>query len=103
MTWVRSRVTPRNVWLCGYSRSADIDLTENKGDNDVFLFQLNDRLLPDQQFSLGGNATDLAHAMTILADQSIVVVGSTESTDGLFGNNHGDKDVFIARWHPINE
>ena len=91
------------VWLCGYSRSVDIDLKENKGDNDVFLFQLNERLLPDQQFSLGGNAADLAHAMTILADQSIVVVGSTESTDGLFENNHGDKDVFIARWHPINE
>ena len=91
------------VWLCGFSRSADIDLAENKGDNDVFLFQLNDRLLPDQRFSLGGNAADLAHAMTLLADQSIVVVGSTESTNGLFENNHGDKDVFIARWHPTNE
>ena len=93
----------KQFWVCGYSRSADIDLTENKGDNDVFLFQLNERLLPDQRFSLGGNAADLANAMTILADQSIVVVGSTESTDGLFENNHGYKDIFIACWHPVNE
>ena len=57
--------------------------------------QLN-RLLPNQTFSLGGNAADLAQAMTFLSDNSIVVVGSTESTDGPFRNNRGNKDIFIA-------
>ena len=93
----------QQLWLCGFSRSADIDLTENNGDNDVFLMQLNNRLLPNQTFSLGGNAADLAQAMTFLPDNSIVVVGSTESTDGPFRNNRGNKDIFIARWHPILE
>ena len=92
----------QQLWLCGYSRSADIDLTENNGDNDVFN-AIEQSFTSQSNLFLGGNAADLAHAMTLLADQSIVVVGSTESTNGLFENNHGDKDVFIARWHPINE
>lgn len=93
----------QRLWLCGYSRSNDVDFQTNEGDNDGFLMQLNDNLLPQQTFTLGGNSTDLAHALVVLEDLSLVVVGSTESTNGIFQNNRGNKDVFIARWHAVIE
>jgi len=32
-----------------------------------------------------------------------LVVGSSESQDGLFQNNQGDKDIFVALWDVISE
>ncbi len=50
-------------WLTGYSRSDDVDLAENQGDNDILLLQLDQNKFPKQYFSLGGSGLDLAHAM----------------------------------------
>ena len=90
-------------WLTGYSRSDDIDLTENQGDNDIVLFQLDQNKFPKQYFSLGGSGLDLAHAMVQLTQGGILVVGSTESTDGPFADNRGDKDIFLALWNDVLE
>ncbi len=91
------------IWLTGYSQSSDIDLTETKGDNDVVLMQLDHNYLPKQTFSLGGSGLDIAHALIELPTGGILVVGASESTDGLFANNKGDKDLFIALWDEILE
>ena len=90
-------------WLTGYSRSKDIDLSENQGDNDIALFQLDQNKFPKQHFSLGGSGLDLAHAMVELTQGGILVVGSTESTDGPFAGNRGDKDIFLALWVDVLE
>ena len=57
----------------------------------------------NKRLLLEGNSTDLAHALVVLEDLSLIVVGSTESTNTIFGNNHGNRDIFIARWHPVVE
>lgn len=49
--------------------------------------------------SLGGSALDLAHDVVELSSGKIIVIGATESTDGLFHENQGDKDIVIAQFH----
>lgn len=93
----------RRFWLTGYSRSEDMDLSENRGDNDIVLLQLNAKQHPQQQFTIGGSGQDLAHALVQRQGGGIVVVGSTESRDGDFQDTRGEKDVFIAFWDAVSE
>ena len=93
----------QNVWLTGYSRSNDIDLTTNRGDNDVALFYMDSNQFPKQQFTLGGSGQDLAHALVEYGQGGVLVTGSTESADGDFTQNRGDKDIFIAYWDLISQ
>ena len=53
----------QHLWLTGYSRSSDIDLSKNQGDNDVALFYMDQNQFPLQHFNLGGSRQDLAHAL----------------------------------------
>ena len=92
-----------HFWLTGYSRSSDIDLSENYGDNDIVLLQLDQNKFPKQHFSLGGSGLDIAHAIVELPQGGILVVGSTESADGSFSGNRGNKDIFLALWDGILE
>ena len=92
-----------HFWLTGYSRSSDIDLSENYGDNDIVLLQLDQNKFPKQHFSLGGSGLDIAHAIVELPQGGILVVGSTESADGSFTGNRGNKDIFLALWDGILE
>lgn len=91
------------LWLVGYSQSEDIDFSINAGDNDIALLQLDQNLFPQQHFNLGGNALDIAHAVLPLEDGRLLVVGTSESQDGLFQNNQGGKDIFVALWDVISE
>jgi hypothetical protein len=49
--------------------------------------------------SLGGSALDLAHDVIELSSGKIIVIGETESTDGPFQENRGNKDIVIAQFH----
>lgn len=90
-------------WLTGYSRSSDVDLAINQGDNDVALFYVDSNQFPQQQFTLGGSGQDLAHALVEYGQGGVLVTGSTESADGDFTQNRGDKDIFIAYWDLISQ
>lgn len=92
-----------NLWLVGYSQSNNVDFSSNAGDNDIALLQLDENYFPKQHFTLGGSGLDIAHAIGLLEDGRLVVVGSTESQDAPFQNNRGGKDVFIALWDVISE
>lgn len=94
--------TDNYLWLVGYSRSNDVDLIENQGENDVILLQLGENFLPQQRLSLGGEGEDFAHSLVQRPDGSIVVVGSTESRTGSFETLRGEKDIFIAQWDTDN-
>ena len=93
----------QRYWLTGYSRSQDIDLSENHGDNDVVLLQLDSNQHVQQHFTVGGSGQDLGHALVQRQGGGIVVVGSTQSRNGDIANSHGGKDVFIAFWDAIIE
>ncbi|MGB1448913.1 MAG: hypothetical protein ACPG8F_03650 [Flavobacteriaceae bacterium] len=91
------------LWLVGYSQSDDLDFSTNAGDNDVAVLQLDKNHFPIQHFNLGGSGQDLAHALLPRANGQIIVVGSTESQNGPFENNRGDKDLFVALWDVVLE
>lgn len=91
------------LWLVGYSQSEDIDFSTNGGDNDIAILQLDQNLFPQQHFNLGGSGLDIAHAALPLEDGRLLVVGTSESQDGLFQNNQGGKDIFVALWDVISE
>jgi hypothetical protein len=91
------------LWLVGYSQSEDIDFSTNGGDNDIAILQLDQNLFPQQHFNLGGSGLDIAHAALPLEDGRLLVVGTSESQDGLFQNNQGGKDIFVALWNVISE
>lgn len=93
----------RNLWLVGYSQSEDIDFSSNKGNNDVALLQLDKNLFPQQHFNLGGSGLDIAHAVLPLNDGRLLVTGTSESQNGLFLNNRGGKDIFVALWDVVLE
>ena len=92
-----------NLWLAGYSQSKDKDFSLNVGENDIALLQLDQNLFPQQHFSLGGSGLDIAHAVLPLNDGRLLVTGTSESQNGLFLNNRGGKDIFIALWDVVLE
>ena len=87
------------LWLAGYSRSSDGDVSLNQGDNDMLIFRLSPDHVVLNSLSLGGSALDLAHDVIELSSGKIIVVGETESTNGPFQENHGNKDLVIAQFH----
>ena len=87
------------LWLAGYSRSSDGDVSSNKGDNDMLVLRLSPGHVVLNSLSLGGSALDLAHDVIELSSGKIIVIGETESTDGPFQENRGNKDIVIAQFH----
>ena len=67
--------------------------------NDVILYYTlaNGAILSKHR--LGGEGLDLAEAITMNSKGDLIVVGSTESTSGLFSNSKGGKDLFVAVWN----
>mgnify|MGYP001224470389 CR=1 FL=1 len=88
-----------DLWLAGYSRSNDGDVSLNQGDNDMLILRLSPDKIVLNSFSLGGLSVDLAHDIIELSSGKIIVVGETESIDGPFQGNHGNKDLVVAQYH----
>ena len=87
------------LWLAGYSRSNDGDVSSNKGDNDMLILRLSPDHIVLNSISIGGSALDLAHDIIELSSGKIIVIGETESIDGPFQGNHGNKDLVIAQFN----
>ena len=83
--------------IAGNSKSSDGDTTINNGENDFWVFKIDNsgKLLFEK--SLGGSSLDFAYGVVETSDQKIVVVGETESTDKDIASNHGGKDIWIAK------
>ena len=87
------------LWLAGYSRSNDGDVSSNKGENDMLVLRLSPDHVVLNSLSIGGSALDIAHDIIELSSGKIIVIGETESIDGPFQENHGNKDLVIAQFH----
>ena len=83
--------------LAGSSRSSDIDVSENKGQNDFWMLKTdnNGNLIWEKTF--GGSNIDFAYGITELTDGSIVAVGDTSSNDGDIFENQGFSDMLIIK------
>ena len=70
----------------------------NIGSDILFIKTLPNGVFLEKQ-TIGGSGTDIGYDFTQISDGSIIIVGSTDSEDGIFLKNNGKEDVFIAKWN----
>ncbi len=83
--------------ICGGSDSDDMDVSENKGENDYWVVMLDTLGLIKWEKSLGGSETETAFTLQSSTDAGVVIAGFTESNDGDVTGNHGFYDMWIVK------
>lgn len=93
-------ITPSNdngFIVVGSSRSSDMQVTENKGQNDVWVFKINSEGNLLWQKTIGGSEIDFAYGVTQLQNGSIIIVGESSSSNGDIKQNKGFTDALIIK------
>ncbi|MCC1483319.1 hypothetical protein [Winogradskyella immobilis] len=83
--------------LAGSSRSSDIDVSENKGQNDAWVLKVDSNGNLQWERSIGGSNIDFAYGIAELNDNTIVVVGDTASNDQDITENRGFTDMLLIK------
>ncbi len=86
-----------NYVICGNSRSDNGDLTNNKGQNDAWIYIIDDAGNLKFQKNIGGTALDFASQVIEISDNELIIVGNTESNDQDIPLNKGIKDFLIVK------
>ncbi|MBK9012608.1 MAG: gliding motility-associated C-terminal domain-containing protein [Saprospiraceae bacterium] len=91
------RTTDGGFITAGYARSADQDLTGNKGASDYWVVKLDSLGELEWQQNYGGADNDIATAVLQTDDGGYIVAGGTVSFDGQVAGNHGQEDTWLLR------
>lgn len=83
--------------IAGSTRSADVDVSENKGLNDVWALKINTSGALLWQKTVGGSDIDFAYDIAQINDKSIVIVGESNSSDKDVVTNKGFTDLLIVK------
>jgi hypothetical protein len=83
--------------LAGSSRSADFDVSENKGQNDAWALKLDIEGNLQWETTIGGSNIDFGYSIAELNDTSIVLVGDSTSSDGDITENKGFTDLLLIK------
>lgn len=83
--------------LAGSSRSEDIDVSQNKGQNDAWALKVDVNGNLQWEKTIGGSNIDFGYSITELNDRSIILVGDSTSSDGDIIENKGFTDVLIVK------
>ena len=86
--------------IAGNSRSSDGDLSENKGQNDAWLFKISDHGSLEWQASAGGSNIELLMDVVELENGNIISVGNASSSDFDILENKGFSDLLIIEASP---
>lgn len=90
------KTTDNGFLICGSSRSSNGDLNINQGQNDVWVFKIDSDANLQWQKSFGGSGIDFAYDVTQLNNDTIIVVGDSNSTDNMI-ENKGFTDLLIVK------
>ena len=82
--------------VAGNSQSNDINLTENAGQNDAWIFVIDKNGDLKNSVSFGGNQLDFANDIIGAHDAELIGIGNSASQDLSF-ENKGDKDALIFK------
>ena len=85
------------ILVSGSSKSNDNQISENYGQNDVWLALIDDSGNLESELSVGGSNLDFAQEAVQLQNGEVIVVGSSQSKDDLITENNGDKDILIIK------
>lgn len=83
--------------VVGSSRSSDMQVDENKGQNDVWVFKINNTGKLLWQKTIGGSEIDFAYGVTQLQNGSIIITGESSSSNGDINQNKGFTDTIIIK------
>ena len=83
--------------IAASSRSNDVNLTGNYGVNDAWLLRIDADGNFLAQKNLGGSALDFGEGIAQTADGKLILTGSTESSNGDFTSNKGNKDLLLIK------
>ena len=81
--------------LSGSSRSSDLDVAENKGQNDAWILEVDDNGILLWEVTVGGSNIDFSYDVAQLNDGSIIGVGDSSSSDGDILFNKGFDDLLV--------
>ena len=94
------QTTDNGFIIAGNSRSDNNDLTKNNGQNDGWIFKINQDGILEWQTSIGGSNIDLLMDSVELIDGTIIAVGNTSSSDLDILENKGFTDLLLIRLNP---
>ncbi len=86
------------VFVTGNTKSVDGDLSKNKGNNDLWVLQLDNNGKILWQDALGGSGADFGYSLVFTEKNHLYVVGETISNDGDFPIGKGNKDAFVVKY-----
>ena len=86
--------------IAGNSRSSDIDLIRNKGQNDAWFFKIDSEGVLQSQASVGGSNIDLLMDVVALENGRIIAVGNSGSANLDIQENKGFTDLLIIETNP---
>lgn len=85
------------VAVAGVSQSADGDVRQNMGSNDLWVVRLDTTGRTRWSRTLGGSYNESIGGLAATPDGGLVVVGSTASEDGDIRNNLGNDDYWVVK------
>lgn len=83
-----------NYILVGDTRSSDQDVSNPKGNADVWLIKFDDEGNMIWEKTFGGSDFDSAQSIKVLNDGKLLVTGNSKSTDGDLSSNYGQNDIW---------
>lgn len=81
----------------GESDSVDVDITNNKGEEDFWLVKVNSIGVIIWEKSYGGSQIDIGFGITKTIDGNYVIVGDTRSSDGDIASTNGNADIWALK------
>jgi len=83
--------------VTGSSRSNDVDVTTNNGENDAWTVVVDAQGTIIFEVAIGGSSLDFSESAAQGVDGALLIVGNTESNDGYIIQNLGYKDILIYK------
>jgi hypothetical protein len=81
--------------VAGNSRSSDVNLENNNGQNDAWFFKIDSQGVLKWQNSVGGSDIDLLMDIVELENGTIIAIGNSNSNDLDIAENKGFSDLLI--------
>ena len=83
--------------VSGFTRSSDGDVSNNNGQNEIWVFMIDENGTLTFETTIGGSALDFGFDAIQTTDNKIIVVGSAESSDFDIPTNLGIKDLVLIK------
>jgi len=87
--------------IAGYTKSADGDITENKGGDDYWIIKTDNSGTVQWQKTFGGSGNDRASSIVQTIDGGYIVAGYSNSNNGDVTGNHGANDYWIVKLNSL--